>query len=39
MAIQLTGPVVDMFDPDPASQEWLKVSKRKRRGFMDSASK
>jgi len=40
MTIQLTGPAVDMFDPDPASQECLKISKRKRRpGFMDSEPK
>ena len=36
MTIQLTGPAVDKFDPDPAIQEWLKGRKRKnRRGFMD----
>jgi len=37
MTIQLTRPIVDKFDPDPAIQEWLKGSKHKRRpGFMDS---
>jgi len=40
MTIQLTCPVVDKFDPDPAIQESLKDSKRKRRpGFIDSEPK
>jgi len=26
MTIQLTGPAVDIFDPDPAIQEWLKAA-------------
>jgi len=38
MTIQLTCPAVDKFDP--AIQEWLKGSKRKRRAaFMDSEPK
>ena len=37
MAIQLTRPAVDRFDPDRAIQMKLKGSKRQRRpGFMDS---
>ena len=40
MTIQLTDPAVDEFDPDPAIQEWLKDSKRKRRpGFVDVGPK
>jgi len=40
MIIQLTDPAIDEFDPDPAIQEWLKDSKRKRRpGFMDAKPK
>ena len=40
MTIQLAGPAVDTFDPDPAIQECLRDSKRKRRpGFVDSEPK
>jgi len=40
MTIQLTCPTVDKFDPDPAIQEWLTGSKRKRRpGFVHSETK
>ena len=40
MTIQLTGPAVDKFDPDPAIQKWLKSStRRRRRGFIDSEPK
>ena len=40
MIVQLTGPTVHKFGPNPAIQEWLKGNKHKRRhGFVDGEPK